>query len=376
MIKVFFNQKGSVVQGLVLFLLILGIAAGVYLATSNKEFSFQSKAYSPESKILKRGGSTIMSTPVPSVSFCTACSADLSKDGRVSGIDYSIAVTCVNKGINGKDGAGRSCITADLNKDGRVDRIDVSCVSSQFGKTCTSTPMPTPKATPRPLITPTPSVIPTPYPSATPSTAIDTLDYFLSKHPDKGLDGEHTPNNTDFVNGHPMSQTVSGNKSYYVKWASDVFEVHSWDSNYVYLSEDHSGSGDRTSYTFNPGIWMRRKMPIGEKIMNRNNSITWFNNACVASSSSNFPIEMTLERRDQTYDVGGDLGKQDVIVLKYDSALGLSTGVYERFYYSKEWGWVRWEEFDKATDSLKNRRTFNKIITPIRPNTAIACSKV
>lgn len=201
---------------------------------------------------------------------------------------------------------------------------------------------------------------------------IDTLDYFITNHQDKGLDGDHTENYTDFTNGHPMSQTILGNRSYYVKWASEVFEIHSWDTENIYLNEDHSGA-PVSIYTFNPGVWLKRSMKVGDVITGSSNTIQWYDNSCKKGATDNFPIQVTLEKHDPNYNVGGDLGTQDVIVVKYDSSVGLTTGVYERFYYSKEWGWVRWEEYSKSTGSLTSRRTFNKIISPIKPSAGLSC---
>lgn len=206
-------------------------------------------------------------------------------------------------------------------------------------------------------------IVPATKNGAAPST-INTLDYFLSKHPGKGLTGTH-----------PFSQTVEGQTSYYVKWDPNIFEVHKWDDSYIYLNEDHSGA-PVNFYSFKPGIWMKRNMQIGEKITENDNKIEWFNPSCRSVGKQSFPIEITLEKRIPDYDLGGDLGKQDVIIVKYDSSLSNPKGIYERFYYSKEWGWVKWEEYSK-TDDLKptNTSIFNKISSeePLKPNKAAAC---
>lgn len=219
----------------------------------------------------------------------------------------------------------------------------------------------------------------TPVPLASPSIApkeepkkVDTLDYFLTDYPDKGLDGERSNDDTDFVNGHPLSQTIFEDSAKIVKWEETVFETYKWDKDYIYLVEDHSVSGSKPAYGFSPGIWMKRNMDIGEKIRVDNN-IKWFNADCTVNETRNFPIEMTLEKQDKNYDIGGDLGVQDVIVLKYDSSVDLSDGLYERYYFSKQWGWIRWEEYDKKTGDLRNRRTFNKIVQPIAPNSNLSC---
>lgn len=205
------------------------------------------------------------------------------------------------------------------------------------------------------------------------SDQIDTLDYLLSNNQHKGLTGANTGSSTDHANGHPLSQLITSNAMYMVKWDSTVYETFKWDNENIYLVEDHSVSGHNPSYQLIPGIWMRRNMKVGEKVTTMNNIIEWFDPDCALTERKNFPIEMTLEKHDATYDIGGDLGIQDIIVMKYDSSVGFNLGLYEKYYYSKEWGLVRWEEYAKRTDSLRNRRTFNKITNPIAPNISLSC---
>jgi Bacterial Ig domain/Ig-like domain from next to BRCA1 gene len=174
---------------------------------------------------------------------------------------------------------------------------------------------------------------------------IDTLDYFITKHPDRGLTGTH-----------PQSQMVVGQRSFYVKWASDTFEIHRWDGSYIYLQEDHGGAPNST-YSFSPGIWMKRSMRVGETIDMRGNRIQSYDSLCKPTTSAPFPYEMTLEAHIPNLDIGGDLGIQDVIVLKYDY-FGCPRN-YEKFYYSREWGWIKWELYKGST--LLQTSTFNRI---------------
>ncbi len=115
-------------------------------------------------------------------------------------------------------------------------------------------------------------------------------------------------------------------------------------------------------------------MPIGDTITVSDNQITEYNQSCTQTNQRAFPIEMTLESHIIDFDAGGDLGKQNVIVLKYDSSVGLLTGVYEKFYYSLEWGWIKWEEYSKATNTRTNQSIFNKITTPIAPDKTVSCT--
>lgn len=109
---------------------------------------------------LSLGGSTVppsptsapTPTPTSTPSFCNACAADISKNGRVSVVDYSSAVTCVSRGISGKDDAGRACSLSDIDQNGVVDQKDVDCITSQFGNICVLAPSPTPILTPTPQL--------------------------------------------------------------------------------------------------------------------------------------------------------------------------------------------------------------------------------
>jgi hypothetical protein len=203
-------------------------------------------------------------------------------------------------------------------------------------------------------------------PMATPAAAetINTLDYFVSKHLDKGLSGSHNQN-----------QVVTGNTSYYVKWATNAYEVHTWDDTYIYLAEDHSWKYDQ-GYAFRPGLWMKRNMQVGESLVQSGNMSYYFSNEeCKLTSTTALPYTMTLENHIKAYNVGGDLGKQEVIVLKYDySAASVNPGNFERFYYSKEWGWVKWELYNGG--ALIQTSLFNKINGhPDQPDKNISCTR-
>lgn len=172
---------------------------------------------------------------------------------------------------------------------------------------------------------------------------IDTLDFFITDHLDQALGGTHN-----------MSHFLSGNNYYNVNWSADSFMVHTWDSNYIYLKEDHS-IGPIPAYTFTPGTWMKRFMRVGEKITVSNNMLQWYDSSCNTTSRQSFPYSVTLESHIPNYNAGGDLGVQDVIVLKYEYAGGM-----ERNYYSREWGFILWEEYDSLGQPTVNRSIFNQ----------------
>lgn len=77
--------------------------------------------------------STQRSSPTQAV--CTACSADVNKDGKVNSSDLTLARRCLNKSANFATGA-YSCANRDMNKDGRIDIVDMNCVVRNIGKHC------------------------------------------------------------------------------------------------------------------------------------------------------------------------------------------------------------------------------------------------
>lgn len=212
----------------------------------------------------------------------------------------------------------------------------------------------------------TPTPILTQRRTSQPANTIDTLDYFLSDHPDKGLIGTH-----------PLSQTKNGNAVYYVKWAAENYEYYTWDDNYIYLREDHSGAPVQP-YTFAPGIWMKRYMSVGERLtfLSGENTIQFYDSQCHPNTQYSGPYKyiMTLLEHNPNFNAGGGLGKQDVIVLSYDYRPAGSKN-YEKFYYSKEWGWIRWENLDSFGNVIQSSE-FNKISSKVTPpDSTVGCLK-
>lgn len=87
-------------------------------------------------------------TPTSTPTSCSACAADISKNGRVSAVDYSSAVTCFSRGISSKDGAGRVCLLSDIDQNGVIDQKDIDCITSQFGNTCAANAIASPSPSP------------------------------------------------------------------------------------------------------------------------------------------------------------------------------------------------------------------------------------
>lgn len=198
---------------------------------------------------------------------------------------------------------------------------------------------------------------------------IDTLKYFVTKHPFEGLSGSPVPPQ------HALSQTVRGQESKTVKWNSTAFEIHRWDDDYIYLVEDHPGTkvpcvpateladGRPRPYTFKPagygalgGKWLKRYMTVGEQIIVSENVIQEYDwcDCSPFGEARPFPYTITLEAHYPTYPLGGELGDEDVIVIKYEYP-----GGFERFFYSSEWGLVKWKLYKPNEPVLV--RTFNNL---------------
>jgi hypothetical protein len=196
------------------------------------------------------------------------------------------------------------------------------------------------------------------------SDVVDTLSYLLNTH-GVALSGTHS-----------LSQTVRGNTIYNVLWDSDSYETFSYDSNYIYLPEDHSaGQGANGSYTFSDGRWMKRTMAVGDQIVVSGNSLQRFTvgmSSCTPSSGGQFPYVMTLLQHMPHDNLGGTLARQDVIVFQYDYRWGTGTD-YERIYYAKGWGMVKWELYRNG--QVIQTSTFNKVTSapPTPPDLANAC---
>ncbi len=185
-----------------------------------------------------------------------------------------------------------------------------------------------------------------------PREAVDVMDFFLTKNPDKSLMGAF-----------PLSQVIAGNNLFYIKYGNpEVVDAYTWDERFVYLKEGRQRFSNEDirilPFSLSPGIWMERRMLIGETI-GTNSEIQWFDGECKPFRSEKIHFEIVLEKRDRFFDAGS-LGKQDVIVLKVDKYKENYDTVYatERFYYSKEWGLIRWELYDKNTQKVFD---FNEI---------------
>lgn len=188
-------------------------------------------------------------------------------------------------------------------------------------------------------------------PSKAAGGAIDTLSYFKSSH---ALGDSSDPKNTK------VTQIVSGNDIFNVKNNGSVYEYYTYDATAIYLKQDTSvGSypvegGTAASYTLSPGTWLKRTMSVGESFFSPA-TLTWVDKSCrVISSHPTWGFTITL-LENKNMNLGGALGNQNVIVVKYD----YSGPNYEKFYYAKGWGWVKWEEVNPQTGQVGHSAIFN-----------------
>lgn len=174
--------------------------------------------------------------------------------------------------------------------------------------------------------------------------SVDTLSYFVNR-------SGHTLTGT-----HAISTWEEGNNVYYVKWDVGNFEQYTYDHQYIYLREDHSAPA--SPYTFSAGRWMKRSMSVGESVSASANRIQRFATGCTPVDQGIFPYTNTLLAHEPRYDVGGGIGVRDVIIMRYDYRY-TNDGRYEKMYYAKDLGLVKWEEY--TGDKLLHTSAFTDL---------------
>jgi predicted secreted protein len=125
------NQKGFA-HILMVGILLAGLVAGVYLV--GQQTNLFPKAYfrAFTSGPITPTPTSISAPITPTPSACTACGADINKDGYVTILDFSLLRSCFGQTVS----SNPKCITSDLNSDGKVDLSDFGCLKDQFGKQC------------------------------------------------------------------------------------------------------------------------------------------------------------------------------------------------------------------------------------------------
>jgi len=178
---------------------------------------------------------------------------------------------------------------------------------------------------------------------------INTLDYFIGgdKLNWKGSNGTHR-----------LSQNFSSNLTngwmYYIKFGNQsIYEHYTWDASYIYLRQD----GYPNPYTFSNGRWLRNgTMCKGDSVANSTNLITNYDSNCnVTQAAHSFPITLQYVDHWPIYPLGGTRGNVDVILVDYH----YGATEFERFFYARQYGWVRWELWNSVTQQLEQVATFD-----------------
>lgn len=227
------------------------------------------------------------------------------------------------------------------------------------------------------------------------ASQINVLDYFLStpdhqvelcedKNNDKNCDGLIPEENRW---GEKASNLKIGNALFISKWRNpNTYEYYTWDDNYIYLRYDSSWptsqykcNGQGTSYTLSDGRWLKRNMEVGEKVESQNNQVRVYDKTnCSICFTENGPYKVELENRNPSYNFGGDIGVQDTLIVKYTSNLSIPD-TYEKFYYAKNWGFIKWEFYEngvKKYDINRNKISGGNPVYPIKRCMAIPCTTV
>jgi hypothetical protein len=178
---------------------------------------------------------------------------------------------------------------------------------------------------------------------------VNSLDYFIGgdKLNWKGSNGTHK-----------LSQNFSSNLTngwmYYIKFGDPYsYEHYTWDSSYIYLRQD----GWPTPYTFSQAEWLKNgTICKGDLLNSPTNQITTYNSSCsVTQAAHSFPITVQYVDHWPIYPLGGTRGNVDVILVDYH----YGGNFFERFFYSRQYGWVRWELWNSVTQQLAQVSTFD-----------------
>ncbi|MBU3935180.1 hypothetical protein KJ909_00750 [Patescibacteria group bacterium] len=206
---------------------------------------------------------------------------------------------------------------------------------------------------------------------ATNEEDIDILEYMIPDENKQGIgrcedNGQGAcKNDRDY-----LSFRQNNNNLIINKWGKQptVYEHFTWDDNFIYLKYDSSWGnsgcgGEGTSYAMSQSFWAKRKMKIGESIESVNNLLTAYKNDCtICDGPSPWKNNQILEAYYPEYDFGGDIGKKEAIVIRGEWSKGSS--IYERFYYAKGWGWVKWEYYSNSS-LQENSANYNKNRGPV-----------
>lgn len=219
-------------------------------------------------------------------------------------------------------------------------------------------PAPTPSPEP-PAPAPPPELPAPPSPTPLPSVKIDSLAYLVSDANNSWKIATDGIGRLGDIPGDGKLWTMKGGWNYP---NGDAYEYRTWDGSYVYLKEDHSNT--QKIYTFTVGRWMRRFTTKGDVVDVRDNRIRWYTENCTFTNETPFPYETKVMEVYDSFDFGGDVGRQPTIVLRYDPTGGRTDvdGLYyEDFWYARGWGWVRWDSIKATTGQIYESAVFNKL---------------
>ncbi len=196
---------------------------------------------------------------------------------------------------------------------------------------------------------------------ATPTSgSIDTLDFFITKHPEKALLA---------ADGTDVNQIIDVDlkQLYLMKWGPRSFIKYHWDEKYIYFDEEHemdfpTAKPERVNYTFTPGYWLKRQMKVGDSIDGTNAGnvgtiITRFDtpHTCKVKDQDRYFMKTILESHQTSYNIGGDLGPQDIINLRIEQLT-----YSEKEMYSREYGLVQWQRCTLDGSSCDRTVTWNR----------------
>ncbi len=219
------------------------------------------------------------------------------------------------------------------------------------GKSVTSPtdpPTPSPSSSPNP--SPSPSLPPPPSPPPTPEpfpawrmNRADALNWMLGHRPDGvWLDSEEYYQGTG---GHGMIPVLEGSQgSGEFIWlklrTGNNYERFTYDAGNIYWREDHGYNGQYISYTWTNVRWLPRNLAMAGYIENTENRIHWHNTStCEVGVDNHYPVYVTFHGY-ESLNQGGDTGTMDVIHVSFQVSASPYT---EHYWYSWQWGWVRWE---------------------------------
>lgn len=211
---------------------------------------------------------------------------------------------------------------------------------------------------------------------AAPGTKVDILPYFVDT------------NGFTKTGTHPISDTVSGNDLFRVKWNAQVWEhwtVPFSDPNgYFTLLEDTSDAAHR--YTFTSPMYPRT-MAVGQQYTSdqlsngAGNLETSYQptGPCVQNYQQQFPFTTELVIQSNNYNFGGNIGRADAIDLRYSYLNQSGTGYeYEDNWYARTYGLITWRlwHYDSSGNQVTELvSTFNTVTTnpPTAPDLSVAC---